>query len=131
MLLFTILIIYLKKVLSFYCNIWLSAMGNVLKLYKRVNYTDASLISLDHVQKRLFCTFHFNRMTDLWIQFCLRLEFLLNEIKSRIELKNSFLVMNISSKSYFDIYENVLKNKTHLIGTNIFFQHKHKYSVKY
>ena len=39
--------------------------------------------------------------------------------------------MNISSKSYFDIYENVLKNKTHLIGTNIFFQHKHKYGVKY
>lgn len=130
MLLFSILIICLKKVLSFYCNIWLPAIGNVLKLYKRVNYTDASLISLNHVQKR-FCTFHFNRMTDHWIQFYLRLEFLLNEIKSGTELKNSFLVMNISSKSYFDIHENVLKNKTHLISTKIFFQHKHKYSVKY
>lgn len=48
-----------------------------------------------------------------------------------MELRDSILVMNISSKSYFDVYENVLKNKTHLIGTNIFFQHKHKHSVKY
>lgn len=46
------LVICLNKVLSGYCNICLSAVGNVLKLYKRTNYTNASLISLDHVQKR-------------------------------------------------------------------------------
>lgn len=38
--------------------------------------------------------------------------------------------MNISSKSYSD-NEIVLKSKTHLIGTNVFFQHKHKDSVKH